>query len=49
MRIVDELLQPALKYVEQLSGEEHAIIFRYYISGESWQIIADKRKYKIGG
>lgn len=32
----------ALKYIEQLHGEEHAVIFRYYISGESWQKIADK-------
>lgn len=32
----------ALKYIEQLSGEEHAVIFRYYISGESWERISEK-------
>lgn len=40
-RLVDYRAR-ALKYIEQLHGEEHAVIFRYYISGESWQKIADK-------
>lgn len=30
----------ALKYIDRLSGEERAVIFRYYISGEKWQDIA---------
>lgn len=40
-RLVDYRAK-ALRYIEQLHGEEHAVIFRYYISGESWQKIADK-------
>ena len=40
-RLVDYRAR-ALRYIEQLHGEEHAVIFRYYISGESWQKIADK-------
>ena len=40
-RLVDYRAR-ALKYIERLHGEEHAVIFRYYMSGESWQKIADK-------
>lgn len=40
-RLVDYRAR-ALRYIEKLHGEEHAVIFRYYISGESWQKIADK-------
>ncbi len=32
----------AMKYIEKLPGEEHAVIFRYYISGESWEKVAGK-------
>lgn len=32
----------ALRYIERIHGEEHAVIFRYYISGEAWDKIAEK-------
>lgn len=40
-RLVDYRAK-ALKYIEQLSGEEHVVIFRYYISGENWDKISEK-------
>lgn len=40
-RLVDYRAQ-AMKYIEKLPGEEHAVIFRYYISGESWEKVAGK-------
>jgi hypothetical protein len=40
-RLVDYRAK-ALKYIEQLSEEEHAVMFRYYISGESWERISEK-------
>ena len=40
-RLVDFRAE-ALKYIGRLPGEEHAVIFRYYISGESWEKIAEK-------
>lgn len=30
----------ALQYIDKLEGEERAVIYRYYISGEKWQDIA---------
>lgn len=40
-RLIDYRAQ-AMKYIEKLPGEEHAVIFRYYISGESWEKVAGK-------
>lgn len=40
-RLVDYRAK-ALKYIKQLSGEEHVVIFRYYISGENWDKISEK-------
>ena len=34
--------QEALKYINHLKGEEHAIINRYYILGETWEDVALK-------
>ena len=42
-RGIDSLLdcrEPALKYINQLKGDEYTVIYRYYIIGQTWEKIA---------
>lgn len=44
-RGIDSLIdyrEPALKYINQLRGDEYTVIYRYYIMGQTWEKIAEE-------
>lgn len=44
-RGIDSLIdyrEPALKYINRLKGDEYTVIYRYYITGQTWEKIAEE-------